>query len=373
MTGLGAVTPLGESFQASWEALKKGEQGTGPVTGFDAGRRPLFSSKEINRLDRFALYGAFAAQMALLDADLPGTGLEAGIVMGSSRGGVMTMEKALVCGKKISPYAMHASTVGMAASYIAQKFEIKGHSFGISSACASGMHALGEGVSLIKSGAEEVVLAGGAEAPLTRLCIEGYGRAGALSKTNSSRPFDSRRDGFVLSEGAAVLVIEEYKRAIKRKAKIYGEIVGYGNTISALHETRPDIEGEMRAMRMAIKEAGLNPDEISLIAAHATGTPLGDRAEAESIRNVFGNKVPVLALKSLSGHMLSASAPFEAAVALMCMREGLIPPYPHLKENDSGLKISVKGGKVKARYALVNSFGFGGFCAGLVLKTEPPI
>jgi 3-oxoacyl-[acyl-carrier-protein] synthase II len=384
ITGIGAVTPIGETFRSSWEAVKKGVPGIGPLTRFDAAGFPwkisgeikdlnfkeFFSIKEINRLDPFILYGALSASMALEDAGFTQKGIKAGIVIGSSRGGVMTMEKNLLSGK-ISPYAMHASTVGMAASFIGQKFAIRGHSLGISSACASGMHALGEAVRLIRSGTEKIVLAGGAEAPVTRLCVEGYGRAGALSRAfppYASRPFDARRDGFVLSEGGAVLILEEYNNPIKRKAKIYGEIIGCGNALSATHETRPDIFGEIRAMKDALKEAGIGPEDIGLIAAHATGTPLGDKIEADAIKQVFGTKTPVIALKSLTGHMLSASSPFEAAVTLMSLRDGVIPPYKHLEENESGLNISIKGKKIKGQYALVNSFGFGGFCASVVLR-----
>jgi len=390
ITGIGALTPLGYDFQSSWEALKKGTSGITAISRFDASGlawkrageikaldlEEFFAIKEMNRLDPFTLYGAFSARMALEDAGLPVNGLEAGVVIGSSRGGITMLEKALLKGRRISPYTMHASTVGMAASFIAQKFGVKGRSLGVSSACASGMHAIGEAYGLIKKGQEKIVLSGGAEAPITRLCIEGYGRAGALSKTDSrfaSRPFGSGRDGFVLSEGACVLILEEYKNAVKRKARIYGEIIGYGNIISALHETRPDPNGEIECMGLPLKEAGLLPEEVGLISAHATGTQLGDRIEADAIKEIFGIKVPVTALKSLTGHMLSASGPFEAAAALMCLREGLLPPYPHLKENESGLKISIKGEKIKGGYALVNSFGFGGFCASLALKAEPLI
>jgi 3-oxoacyl-[acyl-carrier-protein] synthase II len=245
---------------------------------------------------------------------------------------------------------------------------------------------------LVRHGYETVVLCGGAEAPVTRLCIEGYGRTGALSKNNSkddspyaSRPFDAARDGFVLSEGACLLVLEEQGRALRRGAKIYGEIAGYGNFADAFHgginsdgrpsglfsDVRPSAHGEGQAMRRSLEDAGIKERDVGLLSAHATATVLGDRVEEEAIRMVFGKeaeRLPVVAAKGLTGHMLSASGAFEAALALMCMKEGLVPPYPHLENTDSGLSISKEMKPLKAKAALVNSFGFGGLNACLVLK-----
>lgn len=369
---------MGPDLETSWDALKKGISGIKPprASTLPAGQikdfeiKEFFSPKEIQRLDLFVLFGVAAARMALSDAGLYGKDIKAGVLLGSSRGGVRTIEKALNS-RKISPYAMHASTVGMAASYIGQKFGLKGHSFGISSACASGMQAIGEGMRLIQSGAENIVLAGGAEAPISRLCIEGYGRAGALSKTGSSRPFDILRDGFVLSGGASVLVLEEYESAVKRGARIYGEISGYGNTLDAFHETRPSSSGEAQAMLAALKSANLDSTKIDLISAHATSTRLGDRVEAHALKEVFSNrleKIPVIAIKSLTGHMLSASGPFEIAVTLLCMKEGILPPYPHLGQKEIQLDLARESRKTDARTALLNSFGFGGFNVSIVLK-----
>ncbi len=385
MTGIGAVTPLANEFFSAWGRAKRGESGVSQLTRPDASGLewkmageienfdPLvfLSKKETLRQDPFAQYAAAAAGMALADAGLsPWRG--GAVVIGTSRGGVTTLEKA-VLSRKISPYSMPASMAGAAASFVAGKFGIKGYGMGISNACASGLMAVAEGFRLIKEGFGEFALCGGAEAPLARTCVEGYGRMGALTKGDSpeaSRPFDAERDGFVLSEGACVLVLEEFEAARKRGARIYGEVAGFGNALFSACEARPSFEGEVSAMRMALNSAKLTRDETGIVSAHASSTLTGDRTEAQAIKAVFGEgaEVPVIAVKSLTGHMLSASGPFEAAVALMCMEEGMIPPYPHLNENDSGLSLFKKGKTGQFNAALVNSFGFGGFNISLVLK-----
>jgi 3-oxoacyl-[acyl-carrier-protein] synthase II len=271
---------------------------------------------------------------------------------------------------------MSSTTISMASSYVAQKLGIKGYCLGISNACASGTSAIGEAYRLIRSGYQGPVLCGGAEAPVCRLCIEGYGSSGVLSKVNNSsasRPFDRTRDGFVLSEGACVFVLEDYGSALKRGARIYGEIAGYGNTTDAFHQTMPHPEGEAKAIKTAIDEAGLKPGDIDFINAHGTSTPLGDKTETEAIKLSFGNRayhIPVTSIKSVTGHMLAASGALEAAVTLMSMNEGIIPPTINLKERDpecdldyvTQLRIS------EVMFAISNSFGFGGVNAVLVFK-----
>ncbi|TAL24394.1 MAG: beta-ketoacyl-[acyl-carrier-protein] synthase family protein [Nitrospirae bacterium] len=305
----------------------------------------------------------------------------AGVIIGSSRGGITTIENSLNRSNgsnrlRLSPYFMPSTGIGMAASYTAQKMGIKGYCLGISNACASGTNAIGEAYRLIKSGYSGPVLAGGAEAPVCRLCIEGYGATGALSKisdSSASRPFDKTRDGFVLSEGACVLVLEDYEAALKRGARIYGEIIGYGNTTDAFHQTRPNSEGEAGAISAAIKEAGININDIDYISAHATSTPMGDKAETEAIERVFGKgsyEIPVSSMKSMSGHMLSASGAFEAAVTLMSMKEGIITPTLNLKEKDTecDLNYVTEIKKTEIKTAVSNSFGFGGVNAALALR-----
>lgn len=262
----------------------------------------------------------------------------------------------------------------MAASYVAQKLGIKGHCLGVSNACASGTNAIGEAFRLIKAGYHQIVLAGGTEAPVCRLCIEGYGIAGALSKQEAApKPFDAKRDGFVLAEGACVLVVEDYEYALKRGATAYGEITGYGNTTDAYHITRPDAGGEARAIMLALKEAGINPDEVDFINTHGTGTKTGDIAETSAINMVFGKRaftIPATAAKSMTGHMLAASGAFEAAATLMSIRQGVIPPTINLSEKDTACDINISAEKTNGdiKTAISNSFGFGGVNAVIVLR-----
>lgn len=417
MTGIGALTPVGNSMGQSWEALKAGESGisnitrcnaanmawktSGELKGFEPGL--FLSLKEMNRLDLFVQYAVAAAVMAAEDAGLTANSAvsiqqsaelqesrvskpltpdpllpAAGVVIGSSRGGISIIEKAIIKSlnsrtKGVSPYLMPATTISMAASYVSQKLGTRGHCLGISNVCASGTNAIGEAFRLIKTGYSRLVLAGGAEAPVCRICVEGYGSAGALSGSGASRPFDLQRDGFVLSEGACILVLEEYETALHRGAKIYGEISGYGNTSDAFHITRPDPEGEARAITAALKEAGTGSDEVDYINAHGTGTKIGDLAEAKAIEIAFGNKaryIPVSAIKSMTGHMLAASGAFEVAATLMSIKEGVITPTINLKERDPNCELSIvtKCKRSDIRVAVSNSFGFGGANAVIVLR-----
>ena len=404
VTGIGAVSPLGNTFQESWAAAKKGLAGIGPVTGFDASDIPwqvagelkhfdpgrYLSGKELKRLDPFAQYAVAAAVMAAEDAGLISSFIlqasslsSAGIIVGSSRGGISSLEHSIIKSRRlsrkqhsVSPYLMPATTISMAPSYIAQKLGIKGCCLGVSNACASGANAIGEAYRLIRSGYKYPVLCGGAEAPLCGICFQGYGASGALSKINdstASRPFDRTRDGFVLSEGACIMVLEEYTTARKRGAKVYGEITGYGNTCDSFHQTIPSAEGEARAISAAIEDAGLAGGDIDFINAHGTSTILGDKTETEAIKITFGKKaceIPVFSLKSMTGHMLAASGALEAAITMISMCEGTIPPTINLTERDPecDLDIVTELRKADIEYAISNSFGFGGVNAVLVMK-----
>lgn len=271
---------------------------------------------------------------------------------------------------------MPSTTISMASSYAAQKLGIKGYCLGISNACASGTNAVGEAYRLLKAGYGGPVLAGGTEAPVCRLCIEGYGVSGALSKTTgpfASRPFNRTRDGFVLSEGACVLMLEDYDTALKRDAKIYGEIIGYGNTTDSFHITKPYPEGEAEVMIMSINQAGIRTDELDYINTHGTATQIGDISEANAIKIAFGkkaSKIPATATKSITGHMLAASGAFEAATTILSIKEGIIPPTINLDEKDPACSLNIITKKMHAdiRIAISNSFGFGGVNAVLVLK-----
>ncbi len=371
ITGMGAVTPLGLTFPESLDALKEGRSGIAPITRFDAsalkwqhagelkGFKPLdhASKKDALRFDPFALYALAAAREALADSALSGKELStAGIVLGSGRGGISTLEQAV--NNRPTAFTMAGSTVSMAASLAAGRLGLRGHIAGVSCACASGTAAIGTAFDLIRSGRLKAVLAGGAEAPLCLLCQRGYGQAGALSKTGKLSPFGPDRDGFVLGEGAALLVLEEMDSAVSRGARIYAELAGYGNTSDTGHPTKPDMDGEARAMKAALKDAGITPDEIGIIMAHATGTPLGDQVEDEAMEEVFGKNQPThWALKESTGHMLAASGAFEAAVAARFIYEGTEGSSP--SDGETG------------KAALCNSFGFGGVNTALVLIAAP--
>ncbi len=418
ITGIGAVTPIGNTFQASWEAACRQRSGIAPVTRFSTSGipwkvcgelkrfdpAPYLSAKETRRLDHFAQYAVEAARMAAEDAGLikqaKGEGQRdkdsnpqeqdnylnsGGVIIGSSRGGIGTIEKALSRQHsavstqrkiRLSPYLMPSTTISMAASYTAQKLGLRGYCLGISNACTSGTNAIGEAYRLIRAGFEGPIFAGGTDAPICRVCIEGYGAAGALSKIpdqTASRPFDRNRDGFVLAEGSCVIVVEEYHAARKRGAKIYAEIIGYGNSVDAFHQTRPLAEGEARAMNSALSSAEIMPAEVDLISSHGTSTPVGDIAECQAIHHVFGERascIPVTAMKSLSGHMLAASGAFETACTAMAISQGILFPTINLTEQDEEIRLSVvrKAISTDIGIAMVNSFGFGGVNAVLVLK-----
>ncbi len=404
VTGIGAVSPLGNTFQESWAAAKKGLAGIGPVTGFDASGLPwqvagelkhfdpgsYLSGNELKRLDPFAQYAVAAALMAAEDARLISSLIlyplylsSAGVIVGSSRGGISSLEQSIIKSRRlsrkrhsVSPYLMPATTIGIAPSYIARKLGIKGCCLGVSNACASGANAIGEAYRLIRSGYKYPVLCGGAEAPLCGICFQGYGASGALSKKNdstASRPFDGTRDGFVLSEGACIMVLEEYETARQRGAKVYGEIAGYGNACDSFHQTIPSAEGEARAISAAIEDAGLAGGDIDLINAHGTSTILGDKTETEAVKITFGKRaceIPVTSLKSMTGHMLAASGALEAAITIISICEGIIPPTINLTEHDPecDLDIVTELRKADIEYAISNSFGFGGLNAVLVMK-----
>jgi len=401
VTGIGAVSPIGNSFSESWVNAKSGLSGVRPTTRFDvsgtkwkvAGELKKFDPKkflslrEIIRLDPFVHYAVSAALMAVEDAHIthPLSVAPAGVIVGSSRGGISTLERELQkkyslraasCSSRTSAYLMPSTTISMASSYVAQKLGIRGYCLGVSNACASGTNAIGEAYRLIRTGYKNLVLCGGAEAPLCSICSEGYGVSGALSARNdssASRPFDRTRDGFVLSEGACILVLEDYESAMKRGAKIYGEVIGYGNTADAFHQIKPSPEGEEEAVRAAMDEAGLRAGDISFINAHGTSTPLGDKTETEAIKLFFGRyayKIPVTSVKSMTGHMLAASGPLEAALTLMSMKEGVLPPTINLKERDPecDLDYVTESREADIEFAISQSFGFGGVNAVLVFR-----
>jgi 3-oxoacyl-[acyl-carrier-protein] synthase II len=398
ITGIGVVTPLGNDINTTWDNLIKKCSGIAHITKFNPSGLPsriagelkefvpekYIPPKDILRLDPFIHYATATAFMAVEDAGFRPdfNDVCAGVIIGSSRGGITTMEialeKHLLHGKSFSAYLMSSTTINMASSYVSMRLSIKGPSMGISSACASGTNAIGEAFRMIRNGEIDVALAGGAEAPLCRIAVGGYGATGSLSRRNlepekASRPFDRDRDGFVISEGAGILVLEEISHALKRGAKIYAEIAGYGVSSDAYHQTRPDSEGEALAINKSLKDANIMVDDIDYINAHATSTPLGDVTEAQAIKKVFGkrvNNIYVSSSKSMLGHMLGAAGAVETAITAISINRGIITPSINLDNPDPRCDLNYVTSTMEKdiNLAISNSFGFGGVNAVLVLK-----
>jgi len=403
ITGIGVITPLGNDKESTFDNLIKGRAGISHITRFDpqglscqiAGELKdppigdFIPQKDMVRFDPFVHYAAISAIMAVKDAGLikedtkiissPGL---AGVVIGSSRGGITSIERALSAHlldrKMFSAYLMSASTISMAASYIAMRLGIRGQLLGVSTACASGTNAIGEAFRLIRNGEVVIAIAGAAEAPICRVSIGGYDSAGALSRRNkepqkASRPFDKERDGFVISEGAGVIVLEEFTHALDRGARIYAEIIGYGKSADAFHQTMPDSEGEAISIRSALDDAKVSPGEVNYINAHATSTPVGDRTEVKAIKMALGrsiDNISVSAHKSMLGHMLGASGAVETAMTAISIYRGIIPPTINLDNLDPECELNhvTSTTHKEINIAIKNSFGFGGINAVLVLK-----
>jgi len=391
ITGIGVVTPLGNNIETTWQGLTNGLSGIRHITRFDAGALPsriagelkgfspedYLPKKDILRLDPFIHYAFASAAMAIEDAGLINSEIlsSAGVIIGSSRGGIMTIEQSIQ-NFRLSAYLMPATTISMASSYISMRFGIRGHAIGISTACASGATAIIEAVRLIRDGEIDLAIAGGSEAPICRLAIGGYSAAGALSKRNDEperacRPFDKDRDGFVIAEGAGVIVIERLEHALKRGAEIYAEIIGYGTSSDALHPTMPCSDGEAIAINKALRGAGVKIDDIDYINAHATSTIVGDRTESEAIKKVFGRRaydIPISASKSMLGHMLGGAGAVEAAITAISLKRGVITPTINLECPDVQLNHIRKTEPKDINIAISHSFGFGGVNAVLVLR-----
>lgn len=416
ITGIGAITPLGNYIKATWNNLTKGISGISYITRFDqsclstkiAGEIKDFSpedylpKRDVLRLDPFIHYAFASALMALEDAGLISKKLEvgserskfeilnpkseilksSGIIIGSSRGGITSIEGAverqLLYNKPFSAYLMSSSGINMAGSYISKRLGIRGPVIGISTACASGATAIGEALRLLRNGEIKLAIAGGSEAPICRLVVGGYEVMGSLSKRNNeperaSRPFDKDRDGFVISEGACIVVLEEFKQALKRDARIYAEVIGYGTSSDAFHIVKPLSDGEAIAIDKALKDAKVSINAVDYINAHATSTLLGDKTETEAIKKVFGKRaydIPVSASKSMLGHMLGGAGAIEAAITALSLNKGIITPTINLESSDTDCNLSYVR-KTESRdinIAISNSFGFGGVNAVLVFK-----
>jgi 3-oxoacyl-[acyl-carrier-protein] synthase II len=404
VTGVGMLTPLGEDTQSSWEAVKAGRSGIGPITHFDASAyltsfaglvpefdiEPYMSRKEARKMDVFVQYGMVAAAQAIRDAGLTVTDDNAGrigVAIGSGIGGLTNIEdnhkKLLDSGpRKLSPFFVPGTIINMIAGHLSIEYGFKGPNFATVTACTTGTHNIGFAAQQIQLGTADAMVAGGAEKASSELGMAAFSAARALSTRNdeperASRPWDRERDGFVLSDGAGVVMLEEYEQARARGAPIYAEVAGYGMSGDAWHMTAPPEDGEGAALAMdnALRAAGAEPSEVDYINAHGTSTKVGDVAEARAIRDVFGahaDQLCVSSTKSMVGHLLGAAGAVEVIFTLLAMRDGVAPPTINLDEPDEGCDLDFvphKARETAIRTALSNSFGFGGTNASLLFRT----
>ena len=405
ITGIGLVSPLAQGTEATWESLRNGQSGIGPISLFDpaehpvriAGEVPSFdpsqhiAPKELKRMDRFIQFALVAALDAVADAklEIPVTTPErVGVLVGVGLGGLQTIETALEVlrtkgAKRLSPFMLPKLISNLAPGYISIAIGSKGPNFSPVSACATGGHAVGEAFEMIRHGRCDVVIAGGAEATITPLGVSGFAAMRALSTRNdeptlASRPFDSERNGFVCAEGSGVLVMESLTSARRRGAHIYAEVCGYGQSSDAHHITLPraDGAGASQAMKAALSSAGLNPEQIGYVNAHGTSTPAGDIAESQALESVFGLRKDlwVSSTKSMLGHMLGAAGAVEAAICALTIRDRCVPPTINLTTPDPECRFDYvphESRERAVRYAVSNSFGFGGTNVSLVFGEIP--
>jgi 3-oxoacyl-[acyl-carrier-protein] synthase II len=404
VTGLGLVTPLGTGVEKNWQALIAGRSGirtidrfpnidaytsriAGQVTDFNA--EDFIEPKEIKKMDRFIHFAMGAASMAMDDSGLkinPEWAEEVGVIIGVGMCGIETLEttkEALLSGgpRKISPFFIPKVISNLAPGHIAIRFGAKGINLTPTSACSSGTHAIGEAFHMIRRGSQEVVIAGGAEAAITPLGLGGFAAMKALSTRNdeperASRPFDKDRDGFVMGEGSGVMILEERTRAVKRGAKIYAEVIGYGANGDAHHMTAPspDGEGAARCMRLALRDAAIAPTAIDYINAHGTSTEYNDANESTAIKSVFGEHAARLAVsstKSMTGHLLGAAGAVEGVYSVLALGRGIIPPTINYDTPDPACDLDYVPNKARTadiEIALSNSFGFGGTNACVIFR-----
>ncbi len=402
VTGLGTLTPLANDFPGTWDRLIKGESGIGPVTAFDvtgydcriAGEVRNFdpskvfkNPKDVRRTDRYTHLAMGAAVEAWRDAGLEGATFDpdrAGVLVGSGIGGLSTLEEQHNIlrdrgPKKVSPFMIPMMINNIASGHISMHFGLRGPNFAIVSACATATHSIGEGWRLIRESEADLIVAGGSEAAVVPLGLSGFGAMKALSTRNeeptrASRPFDKGRDGFVLSEGSGVVILEEYEHARRRNARIYGEVLGYAATADAYHLTAPSPggAGAARAMCLALKHAKLNPNQIDYINAHGTSTPQGDICETQAIKSVLGDhakKVAVSSTKSSLGHLLGAAGAVETAICLKALETDILPATINLEDPDPECDLDYipnQSREQKVHIVMNNSFGFGGHNACLI-------
>jgi 3-oxoacyl-[acyl-carrier-protein] synthase II len=403
VTGMGVLSPLGLSLEETWKNALAGVSGidaitqfdttgydvrfAGEVKGFDPGL--YIEKKEQKKMDRFIHLALGASAMAVKDSGLEFTeslGARTGTIIGVGMGGlsaIETQEKSLIerGPSRVSPFFIPMVITNLAAGQVSIKYGLKGPNYSVTSACASGAHSIGEAAGYIRRGLCDVMLAGGTEATVTPLAIAGFNSMRALSTRNdqpksASRPFDKDRDGFVLSEASAILVLEDYEHAARRGARIYAEVTGYGASSDAYHMTSPAPGGAggAQAMRNALRDAGLNPDQINYINAHGTSTPMGDELEVQAVKSVFGDhakRLWVSSTKSMTGHTLGAAGALESMFCAMALKENMVPPTINLENPGEGCDLdfvphAARDGKLQ--HVVNNSFGFGGTNASVVFS-----
>jgi 3-oxoacyl-[acyl-carrier-protein] synthase II len=399
VTGMGLVSPVGIGVPVAWQSVCEGKSGIGPLTRFDSsahetkiageikGFEPerYMDRKDIKRVDLFIQYAVAAAKEAVEDSGLAitdGNAERVGVIVGTGLGGLPTIEKyhQILMEKgpsRISPFFIPMLIANMASGQIAIQFGAKGPNTCIVTACATGAHCIGDAFRVIAFGDADAVIAGGTEANITPLTIGGFNAMKALSTRNddplrASRPFDKNRDGFVIAEGAGVVMLEALDVALSRGARIYGEVIGYGYTGDAYHITAPSSDGAVRCMRMAMKDAGITLENVDYINAHGTSTPVGDASESQAIKAVFGERrIPVSATKSMTGHLLGAAGGTEAIFTLLSIRDGILPPTINYEVPDPECDLDCVPNVARRQtvnVAVSNSFGFGGTNATLVFK-----
>jgi len=403
VTGVGLVSPLGIGTQANWEALKAGRSGIGPITRFDASQfsariagevkdfDPLqfVDKKDVKKMDVFIQLAIAAAQFAVDDAALavtPENATRVGVFIASGIGGFSTIERehrALLEGgpRRISPFFIPAAIINLAAGQVSIRFGAKGPNSATCTACSASAHAIGDALEIIRRGRADVMIAGGSESAITPMGVGGFAAMRALSTRNddpaiASRPFDLNRDGFIMGEGAGVIVLEELGIAQRRGAPIYAELVGYGMSADAFHITAPseDGDGGMRVMASALDDAGVRPDEVDYVNAHGTSTPYNDKLETLAIRRLFGDHAERMAIsstKSMTGHLLGAAGGLEAGITALAIKHQLAPPTINYETPDPECDLDYVPNTARPmaiQYALSNSFGFGGTNGALLFK-----
>ena len=403
ITGIGLVSPLGTGTDKNWQALVRGEAGIGPISRFDASRHvtrfagevrdfdPLafIDRKDVRKMDLFIQFGMAAAHLAVEDSGLPPGDLEserAGTYVGSGIGGLGSIEEwhkvLLEKGpERVSPFFLIQTIINEAAGQISIRYGAKGPNLAGVTACSTGTHSIGESFRLIARADADIMIAGGAEAPLTALSVAGFNAMKALSERNdapakASRPFDAERNGFVMGEGAGIVILEELGRALRRNARIYAEVVGYGMSSDAYHPAAPspDGDGAVRVMRNAIKDAGVQPGDVQYINAHGTSTVYNDKIETLAIKKVFGEdarRIGISSTKSMTGHLLGAAGGVEAGISALCLFHQIMTPTINYEFPDPECDLDYVPNKARPAeivYALSNSFGFGGTNGALLFK-----